>query len=393
MFSFLFSLSLLSGKSLSLVETERLIRGYREKPPQERRSGFERLLTQGKPAAVLPFLLRLVEAYPPKPSTLFNSGADEEELSLALRYAGASRHPETVRLLVRMLGRPKVPERIQQFAYEVLPKIGGPEGRKAAFAFRTRRPDLPPLSERMKLDRLPESAELRGFGQTSTLLRQKGEWGLVEYTGFGDQNDLFVVRRRNGRWADPVYTGVSLEQGWFDLRSALKEPPDDWVERFTENAAIRVDVDGDGLNEAAEARLGTDPAKADTDGDGTADGVDQNPLVAPRVLTSEEKALQAAFFSIGSYGCVFHVTFPGRPVELRHEGGYIVSRSLGETSKEEVRPGTVYVDLGKPVITGDRCTIRVSSVAGPLNGGGSEVVLRRYERAWFVVAERMQWIS
>ena len=38
------------------------------------------------------------------------------------------------------------------------------------------------------------------------------------------------------------------------------------------------DTDGDGLSDAAERDLGTDPTVADSDGDGILDGVDEAPL-------------------------------------------------------------------------------------------------------------------
>ncbi|MBM4397512.1 MAG: hypothetical protein FJ087_17725, partial [Deltaproteobacteria bacterium] len=44
------------------------------------------------------------------------------------------------------------------------------------------------------------------------------------------------------------------------------------------------DSDGDGMPDSQELLLGTDPAKADTDGDGIADGDDPRPTVSDRVL-------------------------------------------------------------------------------------------------------------
>jgi len=57
-------------------------------------------------------------------------------------------------------------------------------------------------------------------------------------------------------------------------------------------AFAAVDTDGDGIPDAAEAVLGTDPLNADTDGDGANDLADKDPLVAanPIVQTGKPNA-------------------------------------------------------------------------------------------------------
>lgn len=60
-------------------------------------------------------------------------------------------------------------------------------------------------------------------------------------------------------------------------------------------AATGKDSDHDSLTDLMERRLGTDPHNPDTDGDGLKDGVDKNPLAAPRRLSEVEQILAAAF--------------------------------------------------------------------------------------------------
>src|SRR5690606_32306634 len=45
-------------------------------------------------------------------------------------------------------------------------------------------------------------------------------------------------------------------------------------------AEVYADTDADGFTDIAEARMGLDPRRADTDGDGRADGADSAPLTA-----------------------------------------------------------------------------------------------------------------
>lgn len=55
-------------------------------------------------------------------------------------------------------------------------------------------------------------------------------------------------------------------------------------------AALTADGDGDGLADALEETLGTDPGEADSDGDELTDGEDRLPTVARRAVRSSEEA-------------------------------------------------------------------------------------------------------
>ncbi|MBM3459430.1 MAG: hypothetical protein FJX77_12975 [Armatimonadetes bacterium] len=60
-------------------------------------------------------------------------------------------------------------------------------------------------------------------------------------------------------------------------------------------AALRKDDDRDGLTNVVEKRLGLDPKKPDTDGDGTLDGRDVNPLAKPTGASARTRILQGLF--------------------------------------------------------------------------------------------------
>jgi hypothetical protein len=62
-------------------------------------------------------------------------------------------------------------------------------------------------------------------------------------------------------------------------------------------ADLRKDSDHDGLTDIVETRLGLDPHKADTDGDGLSDGQDANPLAAPERSGNERARLLQTIFT------------------------------------------------------------------------------------------------
>ena len=55
------------------------------------------------------------------------------------------------------------------------------------------------------------------------------------------------------------------------------------IYRFQPDDAPVADADGDGLSDASEAQVGTDPGDPDTDGDGRADGDE----VGPRIVNTD----------------------------------------------------------------------------------------------------------
>jgi hypothetical protein len=71
------------------------------------------------------------------------------------------------------------------------------------------------------------------------------------------------------------------------------------------------DFDGDGLTDAQELAAGTDPTKADTDGDGLNDGVDPHPLAADAdgngLSDSVEASLAASTNSYGAAGVLINI--------------------------------------------------------------------------------------
>lgn len=155
------------------------------------------------------------------------------------------------------------------------------------------------------------------------------------------------------------------------------------------------DADGDSLTDLVEARLGTDPRRADTDADGVPDALDGAPLAAPRLPASEEEELADAVFRQESW--LRDSAWPlfvvsdwnrewvghARPVfTVRPDDARLASRPwlrilpIAESRLEptpDLRPDEREVE------------VRVS-------GMGSRVVMRRIRGRWYKVSHLPGWI-
>jgi hypothetical protein len=171
------------------------------------------------------------------------------------------------------------------------------------------------------------------------------------------------------------------------------------------------------LTDVVEARLGTDPRRADTDGDGVADAVDPCPNAAPRPLTDDEKiiaaAVRARFFE-EDWSVPAVISVEGiRPFELTGYPRALIweqGRTQGPLGK--MYAGGVNVigfqppeagdperraKLPKEVIrySADKKTAHtiISRYSGGLNGDGIEVTLKKIGDEWFVIDLQGRYVS
>lgn len=203
------------------------------------------------------------------------------------------------------------------------------------------------------------------------------------------------------------------------------EPPPEVEQKLTFTwTALRKDADGDGWTDLLEARLHTDPTKADTDGDGLADGLDPAPRgsgPAASGACAREEVLRAAFFAdfaLASGDVPLFVEGPPE-VNLQYEGYAGPVIWLSEQEAEELRAkvgldGATYFSfdmrreegpdgewhaVGSPLETvefsddGARATVNVTEYRGRLNAVGHRIELRCIEGRWYPLSVEMTWIS
>lgn len=177
------------------------------------------------------------------------------------------------------------------------------------------------------------------------------QWAVFVHEFYGRSNDVWLARGRGGAWEEFLFTGrrfgghagySEVGKGACDLvveadRIVLK-PPDpaakaevDKLEKQMQDpklddkarqalykrygeisgkvrgaldrqidlplADLRRDADSDGMLDLVEKRLGSDPARADSDGDGVPDGKDAAPLARPAASAGDRQQILQLLFA------------------------------------------------------------------------------------------------
>jgi outer membrane protein assembly factor BamB len=189
-------------------------------------------------------------------------------------------------------------------------------------------------------------------------------------------------------------------------------------------AELTRDSDRDGWTDLLEKRLHTDPARADTDGDSLADGVDPAPRGAGPSsggACAREAVLTAAFFAEFGFAEGAAPIFVEGPseVNLQYEGYagpviYVTSEEAEALRAEVGLDGAAYFSfaqryeegpdgdsspVGSPLDAvefspdGTRAVVNVSEYRGSLNAVGNRIELTCLQGRWYPVSVTQTWIS
>jgi len=256
----------------------------------------------GDPTEVTPYFLKELEGRKTPGFEMYDSST-----YIARQFVVNSSDPRAVAFMLNVLRDPKGDHTLRWEAYVNLARTGGKEGLQAVLTMRNHRKLLRPIEERVTTGYLNAGE----FGTTTKVLMERSDangryWGLLQSGVLGNANDLWLAEKLNGKWTHPIFTGVSPGSRHFATYKGAPEPRwggktgaqifgGAWFDMFVNNKDIRRDSDGDGLTDLEEKRLGTDPHKADTDGDGDPDGVDPWPNVRGEAKTDLQEVLAAVF--------------------------------------------------------------------------------------------------
>lgn len=213
----------------------------------------------------------------------------------AIETLVAAGDTKAVTSLLEFLKLPYAERKIKQQVLLALGRIGSKEAINAITGFESwaaARHGAPPafrfgvndfpISHYQPLDVKPEATAQANDGTS---------WAIFEHPYDAWKGGRFITSSRDGKvWAPPVFIGPVKNPR--ELLTALAAGE-------TKPADVASDSDNDGLNDALEARLGTDPAAADNDKDGLNDGIDANPLTPRSNQASDDAAqIRQAVFSM-----------------------------------------------------------------------------------------------
>lgn len=410
-------LSKITGKS----RTSELVAVLKtEKPNASSKPFVMTMLAQfGSEDVVVPLFLKELEGFETPDFELYESNS-----YVARSYIIKSKHPDAVKFMLRQISNPKGDQTLRTEAYWNLAGTAGAEGVKAVLAERHGRRLLAPLADRMELEKASSDPKSRSV--TTVLSEKKATdgktWGLLQCGVLASNGDLWIAEKVNGKWVSPTFLGVSTSgvSNW-----AKPKPPEPkaagktakelvagaWID-LVNDPTFRKDSDGDGLTDLAEKRLGTDPSKADTDGDGDNDQVDPWPNAAPRELSDREKAMEAVFearnhFIDSDWPAIFYGPKGMKPLEFAGRLGptiFVPEENHKDWSlplEQCYEQGIAFIRMDEPGNTEGKewesgkteAHFSISIYYGGLNGTGYGATVRKVGNTWVVVEMHMDYIS
>jgi hypothetical protein len=189
----------------------------------------------------------------------------------------------------------------------------------------------------------------------------------------------------------------ALMEGTFDLGpEAPSFGRQEWVLSIKE---IELDSDHDGLTDLEEARLGLDPLKEDSDGDGIPDGLDTSPNYAfakDEYKIEDVSILQKSFlatFSLTGARYLLLVGPKSRRVQMMGYPGVVLYGQDPEKWRREHQYGAVFVEWRISKKTESEATVRIEDYEGPLAAGTLDVFLRKIGHEWIVVGHTFVSVS
>ena len=156
-------------------------------------------------------------------------------------------------------------------------------------------------------------------------------------------------------------------------------------------AVVFRDRDVDGVTDSTEALLGTDPARADTDGDGIADGRDVAPLAKTRQRDADVGNVQN---EVVRYLSLF---LAGGPILLHADpatggdgaptSGIVLHRSRSGPPASDDRMCGSRVEIQSLRLVGDQASVDVRWASGRDRRGRHTLTLRRLGGEFRTVAD------
>lgn len=168
-------------------------------------------------------------------------------------------------------------------------------------------------------------------------------------------------------------------------------------------SALTRDADGDGWTDIEERRLGTNVTKADSDGDGIADGVDTCPTYAATPFEADDveaTILRKVFFAgFGIYGSPsLYMVGPGsRPLQLWGSRAPVIyadrTEWINQWGGAPPRLSWRVTFVTTDGSAAQKAIVEFGDYVGGMAAAGYTATLNRIGDEWVVVKIAMNWIS
>lgn len=338
----------------------------------------------------------------------------------AIRELSADGSPEAVAILRDFLTTHGLNGKLKQQALVTLGTIGSKEAVEAVGRFeawsRTCLVEPPPFRFGKK-DYVIYTFTPHELKPLAKAADGEKAWAVFVWSRYGRADLWLTWALGDDTWAQPILVDLpkpidlrTKQQGRLEAKGEAIRLVVGEQTIETSVKTLLADADGDGLPDAVEARLLTDPRKPDTDGDGLPDGKDSNPLTPRHKKTDDVTDIRQAVFTVlfatpNTQDAVIMVekrggsekAIPARSLDTpeghftRQEyygcGGFVL-RSRG------IRSGFVNVtDITVRIESPTSATATISDWEGMAASSGHEAKLRKLHGKWVVVRFAMAWIS
>lgn len=222
-------------------------------------------------------------------------------------------------------------------------------------------------------------------------LAERSMEAYVRLGAIGSQESLAAIVRVEARWRRR--SASPLDEGKWRRPDPDKPVPNEQLLR---------DTDTDGLTDREEQAIGTDPTRADSDGDGINDLLDPCPDLAAALDTREDDAAQviqrAVFAMVLGSARNRTLTLVDRqwsdpmPLQKVHLWGVAgpVLYSWDRAQSDLLYASTWRLGWTEPEINGSSATINVTThLRGP--GTARQFILRKLGDQWYVVGIGNEW--